>query len=221
MSIFALGPRAIAEYVAWRDLHVRVEGADRLPAQGPAILAARHYHHLYDGAALLVALPRTPRFFVALDWTGGPLQRLAMEVACELAEWPVTLRSENAAGPASGAQIRGYARAALTRANALLQRGDVLVVFPEAYPTVDPHGSPKAHDAAFLPFRPGFAAIAARAARGDTRVPVFPVGLAYGAERAKRRAVTIRIGPAHYATTRGSRAEFVAAVEREVHRLSR
>jgi len=220
VSIFALGPRAIAEYYAARDLSVRVEGADRLPTHGAAILASRHYHHLYDGAALLVGLPRTLHFFVALDWTSGPLQRLAMELACDLAEWPVTLRSENVAGSAAGAQVRGYARAALTRANALLQRGEVLVVFPEAYPTVDPRGSPKADGTAFLPFRPGFAAIAARATRGDTRVPVFPVGLAYGEKRAVRQAVTIRIGSPQYAAANRARSELVATIEHRVHELS-
>ena len=35
-----------------------VEGDDYLPRQGPLIVAARHYHHLYDGVALMATVPR-------------------------------------------------------------------------------------------------------------------------------------------------------------------
>ena len=36
-----------------RAVHLEVTGLDNVPEHGPAILVARHYHHLYDAAASL------------------------------------------------------------------------------------------------------------------------------------------------------------------------
>ena len=224
MNPFALGPRAIAEFYTARDLRVRVEGADVLPRRGAALLAARHYHHIYDGAALLHGLPRQPYLFVALDWTRGTFERLAMETACNLAEWPIALRGDNldngTATAISRDDVRRYARRSVERGARLLRRGELLLVFPEGYPTIDPSGSRKASDDAFLPFRPGFAAIVAHAERlGARRVPIVPVGIAY--ERAKRTNVTVRVGLPLYRCDFASREALVGEVELRVRALSR
>ena len=42
-------------------------------AQGPALIVARHYHHLYDGLALFAAIHRPFHIVVTLDWV--PNQR--------------------------------------------------------------------------------------------------------------------------------------------------
>jgi 1-acyl-sn-glycerol-3-phosphate acyltransferase len=44
--------------LAMRRADVRVEGLGHLPATGPAVIAARHFHHFYDGCALLAVVPR-------------------------------------------------------------------------------------------------------------------------------------------------------------------
>ena len=83
MSAFAgaLAVRAIAAYNVSRFMHLRVRGERFLPSRGPALIAARHYHHLLDGAALLHGLPRQPHLFVALDWTTSFRQRYFMRRA--------------------------------------------------------------------------------------------------------------------------------------------
>jgi len=221
---FALGPRAIAEFYTARNLRVLVEGRERVPRRGAALLAARHYHHLYDGSAILHGLARQPYLFVALDWTRGSFERLVMETVCNLAEWPIALRGESLAHePMTSTgrrEARRYARASLERAAALLRRGELLLVFPEGYPTIDPSGSRKTSDDAFLPFRPGFAAIVARAERlGSVRVPILPIGLSYDA-RARRTNVTVRVGEPVYRDEFASRDALVATVERSVRALS-
>ena len=50
-----------------RKVDLRVEGVEHIPASGPAILVARHYHHLYDGAAALATAPRSLHPLVAMD----------------------------------------------------------------------------------------------------------------------------------------------------------
>ncbi|MDQ3411791.1 MAG: hypothetical protein M3509_06690, partial [Chloroflexota bacterium] len=56
-----------------RRLDLTVEGLEQVPRSGPAIIAARHYHHVYDGAVLLATIPRPVRIVVAADWAApGP-----------------------------------------------------------------------------------------------------------------------------------------------------
>ena len=224
MNPFSLGPRAIAEFYTARDLRVRVEGREHLPHRGAALLAARHYHHIYDGSAIIHGLPRQPYLLVALDWTNNAFERLVMETACNLAEWPIALRGDNFENGSATAFMRGearrYTRRSLERGAALLRRGELLLVFPEGYPTIDPRGLRKTSDDAFLPFRPGFAAIVARAqALGAPRVPIVPIGLAY--ERAARICVTVRLGEPVYLSDFASRSSAVAELERRVRELSR
>ena len=57
--------------LAARRIDLRVEGLEHLPATGPAIIAARHFHHFYDGCALVAVVPRPMKILVTLDWVGN------------------------------------------------------------------------------------------------------------------------------------------------------
>jgi putative membrane protein len=221
---FALGVRAYAAYNAARFLDVRVLGKEHLPKAGPALIAARHYHHLYDGAVLVDRLPRQPHVFVALDWTQSREQRLFMETVCNLAEWPIALRTENLRGAAASAfahgEARRYMRVAVERTRSLLERGELVAIFPEGYPTIDPAGTRKPDDDAFLPFRSGVLRLALGAARASGRsVPIVPAGFAYRLLADDRYAVTLRLGAPMFAHARGGDA-FIEELQRRVRELS-
>ncbi|MGP6157456.1 MAG: lysophospholipid acyltransferase family protein [Vulcanimicrobiaceae bacterium] len=222
MTIGSLATRAIARFYAARDLTLRVEGLEHLPAEGPVLIAARHYHHLYDGAALVGALPRTVHLFVALDWTRNAWERRVMEELCRLADWPVALRGEGLARIRSGGFAQGeiarYVRTSLATGARLLREGRVLAVFPEGFPTIDPEGSRKPSDDAFLPFRPGFLAIVALAQRSGARIPIVPAGLAY--TRGVRWQVALRFGAPLYLESESRRATLLEAVSARVKTLS-
>lgn len=227
MSPFALGPRAIAIYNVVRYMNLYVGGARHLPRTGPAIVAARHYHHAFDGSALVHGLTRQPHLFVALDWTNSAFARRIMEGACRLAEWPVALRGERltpGGGPAGAferREMQHYVRRAITYGAELLGRGEVLAIFPEGFPTIDPAGSLKTRDDEYLPFRPGVLAIAAHAERaGAGVIPIVPAGLAYAREGSRTR-VTLRLGQPLRDATRRPRAEVLEELERRVRELSR
>jgi putative membrane protein len=217
-----LGPRAIA----WWSLRtitvsVRVEGVANVPRTGPVLLAARHYHHLLDGAVLVRHVPRPVHVVVALDWAANAAQRRWMERACAWARWPVILR------PATTGMRGGYApndlgrylRAGVRDAAQLLCEGRVVAVFPEGYPVVDPtatDATPRERDVdGLLPFAPGLRTIVRAASRdGAKDVAIVPVGFGYEPHGPKWR-ITARFGaPLDQSAAMG-------AIEHAVRELSR
>lgn len=181
---------------ALRRIDLRVEGAEHLPRTGPVVIAARHFHHLYDGCALFDVVPRPLHVVVTLDWVRNPVGRRAMTALCRAAGWPIVPRLADANGTPGRAIDRdavAQLRAATGECVALLRASRPLLVFPEAYPTIDPGFTPKTGDEDVLPFRPGFVRLAALAERdGGSRVPIVPAGLEYA--RGDRWRVTLRFG---------------------------
>ena len=196
-----LGPRAIAWW-ALRTMTggVTVEGLDRVPRTGPVLLAARHYHHLLDGAVLVRHLARPVHIVVGLDWVANAGRRRWMERACAWARYPVILRpaTTGTRGGYDASEVRRYLRSGLQDAAALLRDGRVVLVFPEGYPVVDPTASdaaPRARDAdGLLQFAAGFRTIARAALRAGARdVAIVPVGLRYEPHGTRWR-ITARFG---------------------------
>jgi len=215
------GPRAIAWW-ALRTMaeSVRIEGREHVPAEGPVVLAARHVHHLLDGAVLIAHLSRPVHIVVALDWTTNAFQRRWMERACAAARWPVILRPHSAGAHAgyTAQETARYLRSGLREAAELLREGRVLAVFPEGYPLIDPSANsaaPERDADGFLPFATGFRRIAELGeCRGARHVAIVPVGFDYE-RRGRRWRITARFGPPFESRTP------VAAVERAVRDLSR
>jgi putative membrane protein len=180
------GLRAYARW--WLPRHVAsasIEGLENLPKSGPVLIAARHYHHLIDGAVLLARLPRPVHIIVALDWVRDRSQRRRMERVCRWARWPVIVRPSAANVSASypGDEGARTLRSGLRDALALLREGRVVAIFPEGYPAVDrPErlaSAPERDEAGFLPFAAGFRIVAARAARASANLSIVPMGFAY------------------------------------------
>jgi 1-acyl-sn-glycerol-3-phosphate acyltransferase len=179
--------------LAARRIDLRVEGLEHLPATGPAIIAARHFHHFYDGCALVTVVPRPLKILVTLDWMKSAAGLRLMRGACQIANWPVVVRSDSQERHSGATAARRQLLPATRACVDLLRAGQVVLVFPEGYPNIDPSFTPKTSDDAFLPFHPGFVRFAALAERdGITRVPIVPVGLAY--QRSDRWRVTVRFG---------------------------
>lgn len=217
--------RAGARAIVARRLDLAVEGLQHLPRDGPLLIACRHAHHLYDGALLLSVVPRPLHLLVALDWVTSRRDRRLMEWACGTARWPVVLRAERLQPPLAAPsayraeEAARYLRRAVRESIELLRAGQALVVFPEAYPDVDPRAGPKAEAAAFRPFRPGFVRLAELAQRdGRTRVPIVPAGLAY--RRGRRWQATLRFAAPRYVEGRAERAGVLHEVEAYVRLLS-
>lgn len=217
-----------------REAQVVVEGLEYVPRSGPVLIAARHFHHLYDGCVLLDAVPRRLHILVALDWIQKRWQRRLMERACALVGWPVMLRTERLreneatihhvpATDGLSAYTRDEAMSYLRRSTAdalrLLRNGETLLVFPEAYPNIDPAPTPKQDEQAFLPFRPGFAKLVERMEKdGGSRVAIVPAGFTY--VHGERWHITLRFGQALFRDEYPDSAQLVQAIEKRVRDLS-
>lgn len=174
-----------------RNVELRVEGEGNLPRTGPAIFAARHYHHLIDGAAMMASVPHPMHVLVGLDWIRNPALRVTMHGLCRAAGWPIIYRRREGS-PIDDVTARRALRQAWRESIDLLRRGHSLLVFPEGYPNIDPGYTPKTAPDEFLAFQPGFARIAMTAARSGIDAPVIPVGFTY--QQRDRWQVTLRFG---------------------------
>jgi 1-acyl-sn-glycerol-3-phosphate acyltransferase len=220
--------RVIARALAARRLQTSVRGLEHVPLAGPALIVARHYHHLFDGVALFAALPRPFHIVVTLDWVTTRASKIFFQTLTTWAGWPLVLRREAVLRNCSISgrplfapeDIVHYQRRALRRAVDLLLRGRIVVVFPEGYPNIDPSYTPKHGPDEFLPFKPGFVAMAAAAeSRLGASVPIIPLGIRYQA--GKPWVATLSFGPIIYRARFAQRATLVTYAEDEVKRLSR
>jgi 1-acyl-sn-glycerol-3-phosphate acyltransferase/uncharacterized membrane protein len=213
--------------VSRRRLQLTVEGAEHIPRSGPVLIAAHHFHFFYDGYILVRTVPRRLHTIVALDWVRVQSLRLLIELACSLADWPVVLRSEQLREHDSSqkwaykpVENRRYLRQVLAAATRLLRASEVLVIFPEAYPYIDPHDTLKTSPHDFLPFRPGFVKMIEQAEHDRrTRVAIIPTGLAYS-KTDKGWQATVRFDRPLYLKDFASPAEVLHTVEKRVQLLS-
>jgi putative membrane protein len=178
--------RAIAAILAGGRLKTQAVGMENIPAQGPALIVARHFHHLYDGLALFAAMPRPFHIVVAIDWAKNRRVRWFMETINRIARWPMLLRadvitrSNDSRRLFSPADVARYRRSALRDAAELLLQNRIVVIFPEGYPNIDPSYTPKKDLNEFLPFKPGFVKILTAAEKKTKRtIPIIPAGLCY------------------------------------------
>ncbi|HEY6539602.1 MAG TPA: 1-acyl-sn-glycerol-3-phosphate acyltransferase, partial [Ktedonobacteraceae bacterium] len=164
----------------------------------------------------------------ALDWMQSTSLRLVVEFACSLADWPVVLRSEqfrqhedDAHWAYDAIEARQYLRRVTLGTVRLLRSGSLLVIFPEGYPNIDPHPTPKTDLISFLPFRPGFVKMVELAERDrHTQVAIVPAGLSYTQEPGNRWHITVRYGPPLHLSDFASSEQLLLAVEERVHVLS-
>jgi uncharacterized membrane protein/1-acyl-sn-glycerol-3-phosphate acyltransferase len=209
-----------------RKVKLEVEGLENVPRTGPVLIVARHFHHLYDGCVLMKAVPRRLHIFVALDWVRKRWLRNVMESACTTVDWPIVLRAEQLHDNSDAAsrayaldEARSYLRHAMKVSIRLLRDGEALIVFPEAYPDIDPRNTPRVENNASLPFRPGFARLVDMVEKnGHTKVAIVPAGLSY--VQNGRWNITLRFGPVLSRSDYIDSTHLVQDVEHRVRELS-
>jgi putative membrane protein len=215
----------IARILTGDRLRTVAEGLKHLPPQGPAIIAARHYHHLFDGLAFFAAVERRFHIVVTLDWARDRRTRFFMSSLNRVARWPMVLREEALATCPpekrlySARDMRRYQLAALRESVKLLEENRLLVIFPEGFPYIDPVFTPKTHADEVLPFKPGFAVIAESAERAmQQAIPIIPTGIRY--QTGSTWLAQVSFGTPLYRRNFPSRECFIASVADKVKQLS-
>jgi 1-acyl-sn-glycerol-3-phosphate acyltransferase len=140
---------------------VDVVGAERIPRQGPLIVAANHHNALVDGVLLLSTVPRrlapvakAPLFSNPLI---GPFLRL-------IGALPVHRRQEGGTDPARNAAL-------FSASTETLRRGEAILIFPEGVSQPEP---------TLMPLRTGAARmLLAAEADGVSPVTLLPIGLMF------------------------------------------
>src|SRR5215510_5344306 len=208
--------RTGAQAVAAARVDMSISGLENIPEDGPVLLLARHYHYLFDGVVLLVSVPRPIHIMVAVDWMKNSYARRLLTLATAMARWPNVVRGD---APRAWIDQGRSQRTALRDSVELLAEGRLLVVFPEGYPNIDRHYTPKMRPEEMLPFKAGFVAIAAAVEkRLGARVPIVPAGFRYTKDRHWR--AELNIGEAVYLADCGSRRSLIERMEQRIAELS-
>ncbi|HEV2128232.1 MAG TPA: 1-acyl-sn-glycerol-3-phosphate acyltransferase [Thermomicrobiales bacterium] len=221
-QVLRRGGRVVLDRQATLD----IAGAEHIPASGPCVIVARHYHNLLDGCALYAATGRSLHILVGLDWAGTGLLRRVMEKLSRMVAWPIILRPDaldrEAAAPKRKSEARRLLRAATRDGVDLLAAGKVVVMFPEGYPVVDPHAkTQRASPEGVVPFQPGVVRLVRIAERRLGReIPLVPVGFAYEQRDDGRWEIAMRIGPPLSREGLESDTELLRVLESQVAALS-
>lgn len=209
---------------------VTATSMEQVPKSGPVILAVRHYHHLLDGLGLLAHSDRPLHIMIGLDWVSTRRARWLMESLARGCAWPVTLRTREdwqsdgepvfeAASVYRPDEVQPYQHRAFRQCVELLGRERVVVIFPEAYPVIDPHTVRKPRRETLAPFKSGFARVAVTAARRHGRpVNVVPVGIR--ADAANQRRLAFGFGVPRLVTATSDVEGLVAHIRADICRLS-
>lgn len=209
--------------VLLRNADLEVVGLEHVPRRGPVILAARHFHHLYDGCAFLSTIDRPAHIVVGLDWMTNGLARMVMNQLCALARWPIVLRPRHpgkARRPVDADDRRAILRQSARDVTALLREERIVIVFPEGYPNIDPTFTPKQGND-FLPFESGFLRFATIAQRsGIGPIAIVPAGFAYERRDPDRWRIIMRFGEPRILNPGAETGALGVAIESAVIHLS-
>ncbi len=156
--------------------HRSVEGAERLPSDGPVVFVANHPNGLLDPLLVRVMTGRKARFLAKSTLFGNPIGRLAMEAFGSI---PVYRAKESVGKDASRNEE------SFSRCRAALAGGEALALFPEGVSHSDPQ---------MKPLKTGAARIALSAAEGAPGLRVLPVGLFYERKVLFRSRVLLVVG---------------------------
>jgi 1-acyl-sn-glycerol-3-phosphate acyltransferase len=206
---YAFTRRLARRMLASQYARLEVDGAERVPAEGPVILVANHGNSLVDSLALLVASPRP----------AAPLAKAPLFQNPILRPWlngvgAVPVFREQDADENQGRGVRAN-MATFDACRERLQAGGAIVLFPEGVSQSQPR---------LLPLRTGVARIALDAARP---LSIVPVGLVYEApDRARGRLLALVGEPIpadgsrlERAQRRGEIAGLTRRIEAALHEL--
>lgn len=176
----ALGRLALRWF--YRD--VEVVGLERVPVDGPVLLASNHPNALVDALVVGCTLPRPVVLTAKATLLANPITRLLVRMV-----GVVPLRRASDVVPPGSNGVLDSARNAEAFATVLdvLDSGGAVLLFPEGKSHSDP---------GLAPLKTGLArmALMARAERRLSRIPIIPIGLTFERKWEPRSRVLMQLG---------------------------
>lgn len=156
---------------------VEVEGAEKIPGEGPLIYAVNHPNALVDPLLIHGLLPRHPRFLAKHGLWDIPVVRPFLEMAGSI---PVYRQMDRDARTVQNLETFDACYRALAE-------GAVIGIFPEGVSHTEP---------SMMPVKTGIARIVlgAEERHGPLGVRIIPVGLTFDARQRFRSRVLITVG---------------------------
>lgn len=157
---------------------VRIQGSERIPAEGPVILIANHPNTLMDAWMVGFASKRKVHFLAKATFFNSPLKK---KVLSTLGMIPINRKSD---GATSGVSNKDSFEACYQ----LLEKGEILVIFPEGTSFLERR---------LRELKTGTARIALEVEKrngGKLGVQIVPVGLNYIDADTFRGKVMVHIG---------------------------
>lgn len=164
----------------WFYSEVRVIHVDRIPLNGPLLIAVNHQNALIDAIVAQWVVPRELRITAKATLAQGISGRLLVRVAGII---PLQ-RSSDVSGPASAGPVRN--RTSFVRMIDILRAGGAILVFPEG----KSHNEPNV-----APLKTGLARAALRARESGVHgITIVPIGLSFESKSEPGTVVLAQVG---------------------------
>lgn len=166
----------------WFYRDIAVQGIDRIPAQGPLILAANHNNALVDALIVAGVMDREVRLTAKATLLDHPLTRVIVHAVGIVPLRRAADESRAGNNNANASRNQGAFEAIVQR----LAQGGIILIFPEGI----------SHSAPMLaPLKTGCARIAIQAVQQDIEsLSIIPVGLTFEDKGRPRSRVAVLVG---------------------------
>jgi putative membrane protein len=143
-------------------------------------------------------------------------------------KWMGTVRMNRLDAPHSTKFPEATSISAMRKLILLLRSKEAILIFPEAWPNIDSHYTPKQTKEEFLPLQRGFLSCLEEAQKRPREIPLVPIGLIYDE---MKKTILVNFGrPLYYDITSENRKDnkkydtirqsFMETVTNEIMRLS-
>lgn len=190
----------------WFYREIEVVGMERLPREGPVLLASNHPNALVDALVVGCTLSRPVVLTAKATLLENPITRLLLRTTGVV---PLRRASDAMRPGGDGALDPTRNDDAFATVLDVLEAGGVVLLFPEG----------KSHnDPALAPLKTGLARIAmmARVERGLVSVPIIPIGLTFERKWEPRSRALMHLGPPIVVGAGEQEPNDVAALTRRV-----